>query len=85
METELRMNLLACATAYTAARQIEISTLGRLAAGDWRFFSNLDEEGRTFTVRKYDEVFCWFSNNWPPGAAWPCGVKRPSSSPAEAA
>jgi len=80
METELRRNLIVCATAYVEARKIGISTLGRLAAGDWRFFSNLNEDGRTFTIRKYDEVLHWLSKNWPAGAKWPAGIERPPSS-----
>ena len=38
METELRSNLMACASAYAEARSVSLATLGRLAAGDWRFF-----------------------------------------------
>lgn len=77
MEHELRENLLNCAAAYTARREIGLSTLGRLAAGDWRFFDNLKRDGKTFTARKYDEVLGWFSQNWPDGAEWPDGLARP--------
>lgn len=77
MENELRTNLLACAAAYQAKREIGLSTLGRVAAGDWRFFTNLNEDDKTFTARKYDEVLHWFSNNWPDDAVWPANVVRP--------
>jgi hypothetical protein len=55
-------------------------TLGRLAAGDWRFFDRLTD-GKTFTARKYDEVMRWFAANWPKGVAWPAGCTRSGASP----
>lgn len=80
MESELRSNLMACASAYADARSISLSTVGRLAAGDWRFFDRLDDEGKTFTARKYDEVIGWFSDRWPADAEWPPCVARPELS-----
>lgn len=77
MEHELRQNLMRCAELYATARKIELSTIGRLAAGDWRFFDRLGADDKTFTVRKYDEVIRWFSANWPDGADWPEGIARP--------
>jgi hypothetical protein len=76
MESELRSNLLACASAYAAARSVSLATIGRLAAGDWRFFNKLDS--RTFTARKYDEVMVWFSEQWPADTPWPSEVPRPA-------
>lgn len=77
METELRSNLMACASAYAASRSVSLATIGRLAAGDWRFFDRLDDADKTFTARKYDEVIGWFSERWPEDAAWPASVARP--------
>jgi hypothetical protein len=77
METELRSNLMACASAYASARSVSIATIGRLAAGDWRFFDRLDDADKTFTARKYDDVVLWFSDNWPADAVWPSEVVRP--------
>ena len=77
MEEELRQNLNRCLAAFMAERDIGVATAGRLAAGDWRFFDRLGEQGKTFTARKYDEVIEWFSANWPPNAVWPDGVARP--------
>jgi hypothetical protein len=77
MEQELKGGLLACAERHAAARKIALPTLGRLAAGDWRFFERLGQHDKTFTVRKYDEVMRWFSENWPDGAEWPASVPRP--------
>ncbi|MGJ5149831.1 hypothetical protein [Bradyrhizobium sp. HKCCYLR1023] len=77
MEQELIRNLLSVAAAYRCGHDIELSTLGRRMAGDWRFFASLGEPGRTFTARKYDEVMARFSANWPECAKWPEGVVRP--------
>jgi hypothetical protein len=79
MEHELRTNLLTCAAIYAGKREIGLSTLGRLAAGDWRFFDNLSKDDKTFTARKYDEVLVWFSSNWPDGLEWPCQIVRPQA------
>jgi hypothetical protein len=78
MEQELIRNLHTVAGAYRLGHEIELSTLGRRAAGDWRFFSSLGACGKTFTVRKYDEVMSWFSANWPDAVGWPEGVDRPA-------
>ncbi len=82
MEHELRHNLLRCATAYSQARNVGLATLGRLAAGDWRFFDRLEDDSRTFTARKYDEIILWFSENWPADLAWPADLDRPATSEA---
>lgn len=82
MEQELKSNLRRCAEVYAAARGITIPTIGRLAAGDWRFFDRVDDDAKTFTARKYDEVMCWFSMNWPVDKApWPSGIVRPVEAP----
>ena len=80
MESELRLNLMACASAYAEARSVSIATLGRLAAGDWRFFDRLDDDAKTFTARKYDDVIRWFSDRWPEELPWPSEVVRPARS-----
>lgn len=77
MEQELIRNLTLCADAYVCARRVGMSTLGRLAAGDWRFFVHLQDGSKTFTARKYDDVINWFSANWPENAQWPDSVARP--------
>ncbi len=76
MEAELRANLLSCAKAYAEAQGLEVVTVARLAAGDWRFFERM-QNGRGFTARKYDEVVAWFSSHWPERVAWPASVPRP--------
>ena len=79
MEQEMRNHLCQCAEAFAAARQLELATVGRLAAGDWRFFDRVRDDAKTFTARKYDEVIGWFSENWPSGEEWPSEVKRPET------
>lgn len=76
METELAANLIALGTRYAAARKLELGTVGRLCAADGRFFSRIGD-GKTFTIKKYDEVVGWFSANWPVEAEWPKAVRRP--------
>jgi hypothetical protein len=83
MENELRENLLCCARAYAETRKLQLSTLGRLAVNDARFFTNLEGTATTFTARKYDEVIRWFSAQWPSDQEWPHGIERPQ--PAESA
>ncbi len=68
MEEQLRQNLILCASAFVEQRSLGFATLGRLAAGDWRFFDHLSKDAKTFTARKYDEVMRWFHLNWPPAA-----------------
>lgn len=77
MENELRTDLRTCAESYALARGLEMSTVGRRAAGDWRFFDRITE-GKSFTARTYDNVMRWFASNWPPGHPWPKGVRRPA-------
>jgi len=83
MENELRSNLMACASAFASARELNLTTLGRLAAGDWRFFDRVEKGSTTFTARKYDEVIRWFSERWPDGVEWPSDVTRPTVSSVE--
>jgi hypothetical protein len=80
MEEQLRLNLMQCADTYALAKGMKLSTLARLAAGDWRFFTSVKSGDKTFTARKYDEVMQWFSDHWPADLAWPSEVDRPSIS-----
>lgn len=84
MEEALTKNLLSVSAAYCAVCGLNESTVGRQCAADGRFFSRI-REGKTFTIKKYDEVIVWFSVHWPEGADWPAGVARPESAIKEAA
>ena len=70
METQLASNLLLLASIFACAKHIEETTVGRHCASDGRFFVRI-REGKTFTVKKYDEVVQWFSLNWPEDIPWP--------------
>ncbi|MDS1135597.1 hypothetical protein [Nitratireductor indicus] len=76
MENELARHLLNLSEAFSSVSGLRPSTVGRLSASDGRFFKRI-EEGQTFTVKKYDTVMAWFSDNWPDGPQWPCGIPRP--------
>lgn len=69
MEEQLRIHLLTCAERFAKARELELSTVGRLATNDGRFFERI--RAGSFTARKYDETIRWFSENWPEKAVWP--------------
>ena len=84
METELANQLIDLASTFGRARGLEESTVGRLCAKDGRFFSRI-REGKTFTIRKHDEVLQWFSSNWPEDTRWPIGVPRVPQAPSESA
>ncbi len=77
MEKALASHLLQLVGVYSTACQLNESTVGRFCAADGRFFLRI-REGKTFTVKKYDEVVAWFSANWPEGLQWPSGVARPN-------
>lgn len=76
MEKELANHLLTLGATYGACMSLQESTVGRLCASDARFFSRI-RDGKTFTVKKFDDVVCWFSDCWPDGVDWPDCVKRP--------
>lgn len=84
METQLRHHLQTCAAKYGKAKDLEPTTVGRLAAGDWRFFERIGD-GASFTARKYDQILCWFADNWPDDLPWPADVPRPAPHQASAA
>jgi hypothetical protein len=76
MEKELVNHLFDLVERFCASRRMEEATVGRLCAADGRFFLRL-RIGKTFTVKKFDEVVRWFSANWPENADWPEGLERP--------
>ncbi len=77
METQLVSHLIALSERFSAARDLGEATIGRHCASDGRFFSRI-RDGKTFTLRKYDEVVFWFSTNWPDDVEWPTDVPRPT-------
>lgn len=78
MEDDLKEHLLTCAASYCAATGLADSTVGRVVTADGRFFERL-RDGKTFTVKKYDDVIRWFSANWPDAVVWPDNVPKPKA------
>ena len=78
METQLTHNLLMLAAIYGAAKRIEETTVGRHIASDGKFFVRLRDNKTTFTARKYDEVVSSFRAAWPEGVKWPSSIPVPS-------
>ena len=78
MEAELIKHLELLLASYRTRRDLQPSTIGRLGAGDGKFFERL-RSGATFTVKKYDSVVGWFSVNWPEGLEWPVEVPHPAA------
>ena len=76
MEAELVDNLRSVFSSYADASKLSPSTVWMRAAKDARFMSRI-ESGSGFTVKTYDSVMRWFSENWPDGATWPKTVSRP--------
>lgn len=76
MEAELIRHLQALLVGFRTHKDLAESTIGKHCAADGAFFSRL-RDGNTLTVRKYDAVVGWFSENWPDGAEWPADVTRP--------
>lgn len=77
MEKELANNLIALGAIYGAAVGLQESTVGRQCAADARFFARI-RGGKTFTVKKFDDVVLWFSAHWPSQVVWPENIYRPS-------
>jgi len=78
MEAELSKNLFELADSFRHAKRLTESTVGKMCAADGRFFSRI-RDGKTFTVKKYDDLVEWFSANWPDEAEWPAGIERPET------
>jgi hypothetical protein len=93
IEPILRRHLLRLAHEYIKAKPkkngqpYELSSIGRYARGDGRFFDLLEDQERkfrqlggkrsaadikgSFTLRVYDDIVAWFIENWPPGVEIP--------------
>lgn len=77
MENELKSHLNSLLNGFVLATGRSPSTVAQAATGDWRFFDRI--QGGTFTLRKYDAIVAWFSENWPTAVEWPKAVGRPPS------
>ena len=70
--------LLKVAAEYGRAEGIEPSTVS------WRVFGDTKKlgaiiAGADIQTRRLERALQWFAGNWPPTAAWPDDVARPST------
>ena len=80
MEESLRSGLLATVAAFEAATGISAKTVGKRSINDNTFFPRISA-GDNFTVKTYDRVIGWMSDNWPHDLTWPESVDRPARIP----
>ncbi|GGC68383.1 hypothetical protein [Chelatococcus reniformis] len=79
MVTDPTDDLRRCFLGYAQATGLKVTTVGRLAAKDGRFFTRLNDPELSFTLKRYNRLLEWFSANWPEETNWPEGVRRPAS------
>lgn len=78
MEETLRHHLLKCAALFEEATDITPATVGKRALNDNTYFARI-ATGQGFTIRTYDKVMEWLSDNWPDDKVeWPADIPRPS-------
>lgn len=77
MEESARADLLHLAAKFSAVAGVSLPAIAQRALNDNTFFTRIGE-GSNFTLRTYDRLVVWFSENWPKGAAWPAEVVRPA-------
>ncbi|MCJ2107890.1 hypothetical protein MKK70_21425 [Methylobacterium sp. E-041] len=82
MEETLRQHLSECAAAFEAATGTKPSVVSRRALQDSRYLERVIG-GEGFTVRTFDRLVQYLSDNWPSEAddTWPTGVPRPPKTP----
>jgi len=76
MEETLRQHLIDLAATYEAATGASRATIGKRALNDNTFYARI-EDGSGFTIKTFDNLVGWFSENWPADPAWPEGIERP--------
>jgi hypothetical protein len=74
MDTAHLVNLAEC---YRAHRKLTLITVSSYAARDGKYFDGL-KKGRGCTIRRYNALLRWFSDNWPADLAWPADIPRPT-------
>lgn len=82
MEKVLKQNLITLATLLGDHENVSAGTIARRYVGQTRFFQRLSE-GKTFTVRSYDELVNGMSRDWPSELDWPEHIERPKHKESE--
>jgi len=75
MEEIARSDLLLLADKFSVAADMSLQAIGQRALNDNTFFARL-AAGSNFTLRTYDRLVAWFSENWPSGTEWPGRIER---------
>lgn len=68
------LNLASVMAAHLARSEVTIS---EWAGCHSRFFSRL-RQGKGCSAHAYENVFVWFSSNWPEDLEWPADIPRPA-------
>lgn len=72
MDNLLIFGALVCEKQYISVTGASCATVGKNAAGDWRFFERLKREPRSKpSAAKLSYVLDWFADNWPDDADRP--------------
>ena len=80
LEERAREDLISIAKRFGEATGVTPAAIGKRALNDTKFFVRINDCGTTFTVRTFDKLIQWLSDNWPDDAIWPVEVPRPRPS-----
>lgn len=69
--------LCAVALAYCRAKGLAVGTVSTHCFGDGNKLGFIMEGKADLTTARFERSIQWFADNWPRGAAWPDGCKRP--------
>jgi hypothetical protein len=64
-------NLVTLAKAFAEAAEVKITTVGTNSTKTASFYVDLENGTTSCTLRKYDLLTAWFSENWPEGHVMP--------------
>ena len=65
---------------YASSKNISLATVSNLACGNATLFKRISHGG-SCTIRTFNKVLQWFSDNWPADLFWPLETRRPGPSP----
>jgi hypothetical protein len=71
IEPDCVYNLMTLAEAFADAKGNKITTVGTNSTGTASFYVELKRGKRSCTLRTYDRLTAWFSENWPEGHTMP--------------
>ncbi|MBW4984780.1 hypothetical protein KZZ07_19755 [Mameliella sp. CS4] len=73
-------HLLKLASVYSGHTGLTLATVSTYAADAGVFFKNI-QAGSSCTLKRYQRVLRWFSENWPSDLEWPSDIPRPMAQP----